>query len=531
MTQSTAELISFLRPAREAPDTADPVSSAEKQGPAVAPALQASEARASLGVDGPIQQKTGGDAAQAQAGELGALLSAGGAGRALPEQIQGKMEQSFNADFSNVRVHDNAAASSMGAAAFTSGSDIHFAPGRYEPHSSKGQQLLGHELSHVVQQQSGRVGATERSGGVPVNSDPGLEAEADRAGSRAARGEPISAGGRGSAGKAGVQMKAITPPAVQFFFDGKLKGRPWRFADDLSLAVRQDSKVYGGRHFYADAGLIGSATSTLKSQGSWLSMSTGGGKLDVTSPDGKTKKSLTRVVPTNTSDKSTGNSKSGGMKWPDDCGYAANAVMHGKGRATKGVYYKYTTVKQNWIQKVASWFTGRKSEVKKEEKETQKATYGHRFAVYRGRGFTSPHQMMEEIFSAVEGKKFDKAWKAYSKLNQKDREKFDQRLGINEYALPNVGEAYCIVANKDEHLDMKVWNFHWGAVVMRSGGDSVTMENFAGSGATAWDFQMYGPPSKPGQTFYEQQKSRTKHDGKTPEYGNNPTVIRVRSGK
>jgi hypothetical protein len=55
---------------------------------------------------------------------------------------------------------------------------------------------------------------------------------------------------------------------------------------------------------------------------------------------------------------------------------------------------------------------------------------------------------------------------------------------------------------------------------MRSGGDSVTMENFAGSGADAWDFQMYGPPNKAGQTFHEQQEQRS-HNG-TPEYRDHP---------
>lgn len=63
---------------------------------------------------------------------------------------------------------------------------------------------------------------------------------------------------------------------------------------------------------------------------------------------------------------------------------------------------------------------------------------------------------------------------------------------------------------------------------MKSGGDSVTLENFAGSGTDAWDFQMYGPASKAGQTFHEQQESRTQHDGVTPEYGDNPTTIRVK---
>ena len=43
------------------------------------------------------------------------------------------------------------------ALAYTQGTDIHFAPGQFEPDTSAGQQLLGHELTHVIQQAEGRV--------------------------------------------------------------------------------------------------------------------------------------------------------------------------------------------------------------------------------------------------------------------------------------------------------------------------------------------------------------------------------------
>jgi len=44
---------------------------------------------------------------------------------------------------------------SLGAEAFTYGSDIYFAPGRYQPGSTNGERLLAHELTHVVQQAGG----------------------------------------------------------------------------------------------------------------------------------------------------------------------------------------------------------------------------------------------------------------------------------------------------------------------------------------------------------------------------------------
>lgn len=109
-------------------------------------------------------------------------------GRPLPEALRTRMEHSFAADFSSVRVHEGEAAPSVGALAYTQGSHIHFAPGRYQPGSPTGERLIGHELAHVVQQHHGRV-AVPAGEGAPVNTHPGLEAEADRAASQALSGQ------------------------------------------------------------------------------------------------------------------------------------------------------------------------------------------------------------------------------------------------------------------------------------------------------------------------------------------------------
>jgi hypothetical protein len=70
------------------------------------------------------------------------------------------MEARFGHDFSGVRVHTDAlAARSAGAVsahAYTVGSHVVFASGRYAPTSREGQRLLAHELTHVVQQEGAR---------------------------------------------------------------------------------------------------------------------------------------------------------------------------------------------------------------------------------------------------------------------------------------------------------------------------------------------------------------------------------------
>ena len=143
----------------------------------------------------PIQRKRQGE--QDEEASLPAL----GGGAKLPEDVQAQMETAFGADFSAVRIHEGPQAAAVGALAYTQGTDIHFQPGQYNPHSQRGRELLGHELAHVIQQSQGRVPTMAQTKGAPINADPTLEREADEMGTRAAREEPIAGqqGNRGSA--------------------------------------------------------------------------------------------------------------------------------------------------------------------------------------------------------------------------------------------------------------------------------------------------------------------------------------------
>lgn len=108
-----------------------------------------------------------------------------GGGWTLPKEVQARMEKTLGADFSDVRIHVGSEVPAIGAIAFTWGSNIHFAPGYYSPHTPHGQQLLAHELTHVLQQRAGRV-RNPFGNGVAVVQDQALEAEADRMGQKAA---------------------------------------------------------------------------------------------------------------------------------------------------------------------------------------------------------------------------------------------------------------------------------------------------------------------------------------------------------
>lgn len=108
----------------------------------------------------------------------------------LPEKVQMKMESAFSADFNDVNIHTHSEkAKGLGAKAFAQGNDVHFAPGKYNPESQSGQELLGHELTHVVQQRQGRVSPSTQMKGENINDQSTLENEADLQGIKAARGE------------------------------------------------------------------------------------------------------------------------------------------------------------------------------------------------------------------------------------------------------------------------------------------------------------------------------------------------------
>jgi hypothetical protein len=89
------------------------------------------------------------------------IMQKKGSGAKLDSQIQTKMEAAIGADFSNVNIHHDAESDelnrSVGALAFTQGNDVFFRQGKYDPSSHDGQELLGHELTHVVQQTGGGV--------------------------------------------------------------------------------------------------------------------------------------------------------------------------------------------------------------------------------------------------------------------------------------------------------------------------------------------------------------------------------------
>jgi hypothetical protein len=84
----------------------------------------------------------------------------------LDGATRGFMENRFGRDFGDVRVHHGTqaaqAADGLGAQAFTTGNDIFFNHGQYQPNSEGGRRLLAHELTHTVQQKGAKGTAARR---------------------------------------------------------------------------------------------------------------------------------------------------------------------------------------------------------------------------------------------------------------------------------------------------------------------------------------------------------------------------------
>jgi Domain of unknown function (DUF4157) len=105
--------------------------------------------------------------------EIAAVIDAEhGHGHPIPGGARADLEQHLGAQFSAVRLHTGPRADVLSRAvraeAFTTGTDVFFRSGMYDPVGSSGRRLLAHELTHVVQRSTGKIG---RNGGISQPTD------------------------------------------------------------------------------------------------------------------------------------------------------------------------------------------------------------------------------------------------------------------------------------------------------------------------------------------------------------------------
>jgi hypothetical protein len=108
------------------------------------------------------------------------INSSSGHGRPLAPDLQHEMSHKIGEDFGNIAIHADSQAAGMnralGSRAFTTGNNIYFNSGEYNPDSVKGKHLLAHELTHTIQQGSSTPSIQKKDGDMtPTNtkkSDP-----------------------------------------------------------------------------------------------------------------------------------------------------------------------------------------------------------------------------------------------------------------------------------------------------------------------------------------------------------------------
>jgi len=131
-----------------------------------------------------------------------------GLGTVLPEDVRRLLEGRIGADLRDVRVHAGSEANELSTAvqarAFTTGSEIFFKDGKYDPQSQDGLRLLAHEVTHVIQQSKGSVAGSEVAEGVSI-SDPSdsFEQEAEQVAEQVSTSKPVSNHGIGASTGAG----------------------------------------------------------------------------------------------------------------------------------------------------------------------------------------------------------------------------------------------------------------------------------------------------------------------------------------
>lgn len=88
------------------------------------------------------------------------IQTAKSGGNPLPTDTQISMESCFGKSFQDVKIHHDADSNQLNkklnARAFTTGNNIFFKSGEYNPKSKEGKKLLAHELTHTVQQTHGK---------------------------------------------------------------------------------------------------------------------------------------------------------------------------------------------------------------------------------------------------------------------------------------------------------------------------------------------------------------------------------------
>jgi hypothetical protein len=310
--------------------------------------------------------------------------------------------------------------------------------------------VAAHEAAHLLQH-----AGTTRDGGLGAEGHAHQVADAVTTGSA-----------QHLIGDDGATIAAGVRDYTEISEDEQVRTGHWKTAGTsiVGEAGRTVTSTESSKSCYADPALITEANAILKTKGSGVNIEPGGPGPVGMAPDGSGFKTTVKVKYNILGDDKN-------EEYYADCGRAARETM-GKAGADHTAHGVYKDA------------TGNKA---------------------RTRASGDPEDFRNEIYiKGGLGTTGRTANAAYNALDANEKEAFDKKHGINKYAAPNIGEAF--TRRRDDSVGQEKFNFHWGGVIMVTGDDRVTFENYAKDRNydrkdADWYFGHYG--TKSGQTFHE----------------------------
>jgi hypothetical protein len=210
----------------EADRIADHVMRAPASDPRIASALPGlqSKCAACEKEEQPLPTKKA-TAPEAVSGEAPAIVDEAlrSSGQSLDAPVRAFMEGRFGHDFSHVRIHADSraaeATNAVGALAYTTGHQIVFGAGQYNPGTVAGKELLAHELTHVVQQRA-------HVSGLPTLGGRAAGGNSERAGLQGPAGERTSVTGQATSAVVQRAPNALDDTAKKIIEAAKDTSKP-----------------------------------------------------------------------------------------------------------------------------------------------------------------------------------------------------------------------------------------------------------------------------------------------------------------
>lgn len=498
----------------------------------------AAQIQGGVGHDLPVQLLEDDDAVQ-RSGEEAELVqtSPSGIRQAASEGLSGSggplphldtLQKAFGPqhDLSGVKAHVGGpaaeAAQAIGAKAYTMGNQVAF---KEQPDLK----LAAHEAAHVIQRRAGVYPKAEVGQAGDV-----YEQHADAVAEAVAAGRSAAPLLDQLAGQGGGQSAAEGGEVVQAYVERTMAFGNARVSDTGKSATDCNQILYATDDLIADAN---SKLATAGKYGSFIKLVKTGNRLK------HRNRTLHQVMPQWVQKENAGTHKAlnqanqpggrdsegqvgGPMALWSDCGRSSRAVTGTDESHPGRAIYRSDGIDKATARSLnpalfsdTIYLDTIPKFIQKPEfqKYLQEGIHYHSGGGQEGRRYIMPTDA-------------DHAREMWWALGPKGREEHDAWAGINRYARPQVGDAFTMNTEGGISAFREVggmtWNFHWAGVCMVDGADTITLENYAVTGEYAssrgvgssydfinreWNFCMYGPPSKQGQTFHDQHLASGTH--------------------